>query len=262
MPAFLFSATLPDGEKVRERIDAASLAQARYILEVRKYTDVEFFTHDNAEDIARMTLSGTDINLDDYPELSAADEIEGQMRRGLTKPVLDIGADGVIVPLVRTADDVRRAVAACRYPPDGLRGFGPRRASGYGRLSGPDYCRLANETVICVVQIEHIDAVNNLDEILAVPGLTSIVLGPNDLAGSMGHMGQPTHPEVLAAMEHVVAKTRQTNVWASVSVGGGPDDFAGWVRRGVQWIGISGDIAYMLLAARMLTDQTRARLAA
>lgn len=56
----------------------------------------------------------------------------------LIKPVLDIGADGVVVPLVRTADDVRRAVAACRYPPEGIRGFGPRRASGYGRLGGPE----------------------------------------------------------------------------------------------------------------------------
>jgi 2-dehydro-3-deoxyglucarate aldolase/4-hydroxy-2-oxoheptanedioate aldolase len=179
----------------------------------------------------------------------------------LIKPVLDIGADGVIVPLVRTAEDVQRAVAACRYPPEGIRGFGPRRASGYGRLWGGDYCRIANDTIICVVQIEHIDAVNNLDAILAVPGLTSIVLGPQDLAGSMGHMGQPNHPEVLAAMEHVVARTRQTNVWASVSVGGGPDDFAGWVRRGVQWIGLSGDLYYMLSAARQMTEQTRARLA-
>jgi len=178
----------------------------------------------------------------------------------LIKPVLDIGADGVIVPLVRTADDVRRAVAACRYPPDGIRGFGPRRASGYGRLSGPDYCRLANETIIVVVQIEHIEAVQNLDEILAVPGLTSIVVGPNDLAGSMGLMGQPGHPEVQRVMEAIVARTVKTSVYASVSIGGGPEDFAAWVRRGVQWIGLGGDLGYMLGAARQLTGQVRERL--
>jgi 2-keto-3-deoxy-L-rhamnonate aldolase RhmA len=178
----------------------------------------------------------------------------------LIKPVLDIGADGVIVPLVRTVDDVRNAVAACRYPPQGIRGYGPRRASGFGQMGGPDFCRLANETVICCVQIEHIDAVNNLDEILKVPGLDSIVIGPNDLAGSMGHMGQPTHPEVLAAMDTVIAKTRRTNVWASVSVGGGPEDFAGWVRKGVQWIGMSGDIPYIRMAARQMTEQTKALL--
>jgi len=178
----------------------------------------------------------------------------------LIKPVLDIGADGVIVPLVRTADDVRQAVAACRYPPEGIRGYGPRRANGFGRLRGPEYCQLANETIIIVVQIEHIDAVNNLDEILAVPGLTSIVVGPNDLAGSMGLMGQPAHPDVLRVMETIVAKTRQTNVLASVSVHGGPENFAAWVRRGVQWIPIGGDISFMLSSARQVGGQLREHL--
>ena len=175
----------------------------------------------------------------------------------LIKPVLDIGADGVIVPLVRTADDVRQAVAACRYPPEGIRGYGPRRANGFGRLRGPEYCQLANETIIIVVQIEHIDAVHNLDEILAVPGLTSITVGPNDLAGSMGLMGQPNHPDVVKAIETIVDKTRRTNVWASVSVGGPPEYFASWVTRGAQWLPLSGDIAFMLSAARQFTAQVR-----
>ena len=178
----------------------------------------------------------------------------------LIKPVLDIGADGVIVPLVRTADDVRRAVAACRYPPEGIRGFGPRRASGYGRLGGPEFCRLANETVIIVVQIEDIEAVRNLDEILAVPGLTSVLVGPNDLAGSMGLMGQPEHPEVLRVMETIVAKTRQTNVFASVAIGGGPEELAAWVNRGVQWITVGGDIEFMLSAATQVSGQVREHL--
>jgi 2-dehydro-3-deoxyglucarate aldolase/4-hydroxy-2-oxoheptanedioate aldolase len=178
----------------------------------------------------------------------------------LIKPVLDIGADGIIAPLVRTADDVRRAVAACRYPPDGIRGYGPKRPSRYGRLGGPEFCRLANESIIVIVQIEHIDAVNNLDEILAVPGLTSILIGPNDLAGSMGFMGQPEHPDVLRVMETVVAKTRQTNVWASVAVGGGPERFAAWVKRGVQWISIGGDIGLMLSSATQIAGQVREHL--
>jgi 2-keto-3-deoxy-L-rhamnonate aldolase RhmA len=166
----------------------------------------------------------------------------------------------VIVPLVRTADDVRQAVAACRYPPEGIRGFGPRRASGYGRLGGPEFCRLANQTVIVVAQIEHIEAVQNLDEILAVPGLTSIVVGPNDLAGSMGLMGQPAHPDVLRVMETIVAKTRQTQVFASVSIGGGPEEWAAWGRRGVQWMPVGGDVSFMLSAARQFGGQLREHL--
>jgi len=176
----------------------------------------------------------------------------------LIKPVLDIGADGVIVPLVRTVDDVRRAVAACRYPPDGIRGYGPRRASKYGQMGGPEYCRLANETIMCMVQIEHIDAVNNLDAILAVPGLTGIVIGPNDLAGSMGYMGEPEHPEVLAVMETIIAKTVKSPVYAGVSIGGAPEKFAAWANRGVQWLPLGGDISLMLSAARQFDAQVRA----
>ncbi len=178
----------------------------------------------------------------------------------LIKPILDMGADGVIVPLVRTADDVRRAVAACRYPPEGIRGFGPRRASGYGRLGGPDYCRLANESIIVVVQIEHIDAVNNLDEILAVPGLTSLLMGPQDLAGSMGFMGQPTHPDVTAAMESVLAKARPAGIPVSIALGSDPAVLVSWVRRGVQWITLGGDIGFMLLAANQIASQLREQL--
>src|SRR5438105_12148094 len=81
----------------------------------------------------------------------------------LIKPVLDIGAAGVIVPLVRTAEDVRRAVAACRYLPEGVRGYGPRRASNYGRHGGPDFIRAANASIITIVQIEQAEALNNLD---------------------------------------------------------------------------------------------------
>src|SRR6516165_5848185 len=87
----------------------------------------------------------------------------------LIKPVLDIGAAGVIVPLIRTAEEARRAVAACLYPPDGIRGFGPRRPSNYGRLGGPEFCRAANASVLPMVQIEHIEAVEHIGEILAVP---------------------------------------------------------------------------------------------
>jgi 2-dehydro-3-deoxyglucarate aldolase/4-hydroxy-2-oxoheptanedioate aldolase len=180
----------------------------------------------------------------------------------LIKPVLDIGADGVIVPWVRTAEDVRQAVAACRYPPEGLRGYGPRRASGYGKIGPQEFCQLANRTVIIVVQVEHVDAVRNLDEILAVPGLTSIVIGPNDLAGSMGYMGQPAHPEVVGVMESILAKARQTSVWASISVSGGPEVQAKWARSGAQWLPIGGDIGYMLGMARQSGGRLRELLAA
>src|SRR5579872_4733510 len=73
----------------------------------------------------------------------------------LIKPVLDIGAHGVIVPMISNVEDTRRAVAACRYPPDGIRGYGPRRPSNYGRHSGPSFIREANASILTIAQIEH-----------------------------------------------------------------------------------------------------------
>ncbi len=176
------------------------------------------------------------------------------------KTVLDIGADGVIVPMVRNAADARRAVAACRYPPEGERGFGPRRPAHYGRLGGPEYCRQANAAIIVIVQIEHIDAVNNLDEILAVPGLTSILVGPNDLAGSMGYMGQPSHPDVLRVIEDVVARARQAGLVVSVALGSTPEEWGVWARRGAQWITIGGDLGFIAGSAAQIAGQVRERL--
>ena len=149
----------------------------------------------------------------------------------LIKPVLDLGAAGVIVPMVRTADDVRRAVAACLYPPEGIRGFGPRRPSHYGRTAVPNSAARPTRAVLPIVQIEHIEAVANIEQIVAVPGLASIAFGPNDLAGSMGLTGQPRHPDVLAAIDSVIARCRQAGVPVGTSVGDDPEILADWVAR-------------------------------
>jgi len=175
----------------------------------------------------------------------------------LIKPVLDIGAAGVIVPMIRTADDVRLAVAACRYPPEGIRGFGPRRPSNYARIGGPEFCRAANEAMITIVQVEHIDAVNNLDEILAVPGLTGIVIGSNDLSGSMGHMGEPRHPDVLRAVETVIARTRQTDRFVGIAIGDDPVMLNEWVDKGAQWLSMGNDFSLMLRAASQVAGLIR-----
>jgi 2-keto-3-deoxy-L-rhamnonate aldolase RhmA len=175
----------------------------------------------------------------------------------LIKPVLDLGAAGVIVPLVKTAEDVRRAVAACKYPPSGVRGYGPRRPSKFGRDGGPAYVQRANDSVIVVVQIEHIDAVNNLDDILAVPGLTSVVVGPNDLAGSLGHMGEPSHPTVVQTIERVIDKANRANVPIGLAIGGEPEALAGWLKKGVRWLSIAADFHLLLRSVSQFTKVLR-----
>ena len=174
----------------------------------------------------------------------------------LVKPVLDMGAEGIIVPMVRTADDVRQVVASCLYPPEGIRGFGPRRPTNYARMDSEEYCRHANESIMPIVMIEQDDAVKNIEVILAVPGLTAVAIGPNDLANSMGHTGRPDHPDVVAAIEHVIDKSRAAGIFVGIGL---PEDFdvlTGWFDRGIQWSLMGNDYSLMLKRA----DETAAHV--
>jgi 2-keto-3-deoxy-L-rhamnonate aldolase RhmA len=118
------------------------------------------------------------------------------------KKALDIGAAGVVVPQVNDADQAERVVRYCRYPPRGSRGVGIVRAQGYG-LDFQQYVDGANDSIVVMLQIEHIDAVNNIESIVRVPGVDALMIGPYDLSGTMGRLGQVNHPEVEQAMETV-----------------------------------------------------------
>ncbi|NMB15789.1 MAG: 2-dehydro-3-deoxyglucarate aldolase [Firmicutes bacterium] len=121
----------------------------------------------------------------------------------LIKRALDIGAYGVVVPMVNTAEEARRAVSYSKYHPLGMRGFGAARATTYGR-DMKSYLDKANEEVLLFVQVEDIRAVENVGEIVSVPGLDGIFIGPGDLAASMGRMGNWQHPEVKQAIDKAI----------------------------------------------------------
>jgi 2-keto-3-deoxy-L-rhamnonate aldolase RhmA len=157
------------------------------------------------------------------------------------KPILDLNPAGVIVPQISSVADAQRAVAACRYPPHGIRGFGPRRGIRYGLLDTQSYLQQSLEEPLVILQIEHIDAVNQIDAILDIPGISSLCFGPNDLSGSLGLMGQTTHPRVLEAVDHVIAACRRRKVYCGTSIGYSPDLVRSWVARGIHWIQTSSD---------------------
>jgi 2-dehydro-3-deoxyglucarate aldolase len=122
----------------------------------------------------------------------------------LIKRVMDSGATGIIIPLVRTAEEMHRGVAAMYYPPGGTRGVGLARAQKYGFTNGlPEYQAWLTKEGVCIAQIEHIDAVENLEDILSVPGVDGYILGPYDLSASMGLIGQLDHPDVKTAIARV-----------------------------------------------------------
>jgi 2-keto-3-deoxy-L-rhamnonate aldolase RhmA len=175
----------------------------------------------------------------------------------LIKPILDCGAAGVVVPMVSTAEDARPAVAAGLSPPDGVRGFGPRRPSHYGRRGGPEFCQTANQQMICILQIEHIDAVNNIDDIIVVPGVTSLVIGPNDLSGSVGHMGEPRHPKVLHAIDRVLAAAGRRGLPVGIGIGPDPKFVNEWIAKGMKWIALGSDSSLLLGALQQALTATK-----
>jgi 2-dehydro-3-deoxyglucarate aldolase len=125
---------------------------------------------------------------------------------------LDIGAMGIVVPMIRTADDIRKFIKATRFPPEGTRSFGPLRASNY-MFDANDYFLHANSNILTMAIMETKEAVQNLAEIAAVPGLDAIIIGPYDLCLSLGldPMKMP-HPEVEAIVKRVLEEGARNNV--------------------------------------------------
>ncbi|MDP3520089.1 MAG: 4-hydroxy-2-oxoheptanedioate aldolase [Hydrogenophaga sp.] len=123
----------------------------------------------------------------------------------LIKQVLEIGATTLLVPMVESAEQARALVRAMRYPPEGTRGVGSGLARSSRWNSHPRYLHEANERVCLLVQVETASAVAQLADIAAVEGVDGVFIGPADLSASMGHLGQPTHPEVRTAIEQALA---------------------------------------------------------
>jgi 2-dehydro-3-deoxyglucarate aldolase len=119
-----------------------------------------------------------------------------------SKQALDTGAHGVIIPMINNGKDAAKAVGNSKYPPAGIRGTGARRASGYF-TEHADYLKSANDETMVVVQIETAESIKNIEEILTVKGVDAWFVGPNDLAASLGHIGQPDSEIVKEAMEKV-----------------------------------------------------------
>ena len=133
---------------------------------------------------------------------------------------MDAGAQGIVVPMVKNADDAMRAIAATRYPPLGNRGVGLARAQQYGS-SFKEYLAWQsdmNSGPIVIVQIEHIDAVDNLKKILTVDGVDAFIIGPYDLSCSMGIPGEFENPKFIQIMERIIKISSELNAVSGLHV--------------------------------------------
>ncbi len=167
----------------------------------------------------------------------------------LAKRVLDIGSLGVIFPFTSTKELAEQAVKSCKYPPLGIRGAGPAMAASRWGMSGADYVKFANENVMVIVIIEQKQAIDNIEEIAAVPGIDVLFIGANDLSYSLGVGGNVNAPVVEEAMTKVLAAAKKRNIPVGFP-SGNPTEINKRIAQGFRFFQASSDLAMMSAGAR------------
>lgn len=169
----------------------------------------------------------------------------------LAKRILEMGPDGIIFPQVANAEELKKAMDACMYPPYGTRGFGARRASKYCSEDLFQYIKEVPDRFCRIAQIEHVDAVRDLDEMLKVPYVDAFIVGPCDLSGSIGHLNEIFHPEVLELIDICIEKCRKAGIPIGVAVGANTEeDVRFWLDRGFQFISAGSDMSAIANGAK------------
>jgi 4-hydroxy-2-oxoheptanedioate aldolase len=173
----------------------------------------------------------------------------------IMKRLLDVGVQNLLIPYVQTPEEARAAVAATRYPPQGVRGVAvSHRANRYGRVK--DYIKRINEELCVLVQIETRLALQNLEAIAAVEGVDGLFIGPSDLAAALGHLGEPGHPEVRAAIEETLKRIGKTGkapgILAPIEA-----DARHWLSIGCVVLAVGSDVGLLARSSEELAAKFR-----
>jgi 4-hydroxy-2-oxoheptanedioate aldolase len=176
----------------------------------------------------------------------------------LIKQVLDIGAQTILVPMVETAQQAREIVAATRYPPKGVRGVGTALARAARWNLVDNYFAGAERELCVLIQVESVRALQSLDEILQTEGIDGVFVGPADLAASMGHLGSPSHPEVVSAIDEAFARIRVAGKAPGI-LATNPALAKRYEAKGAQFVALGVDTVALAAAAReILRNHTTA----
>ncbi|WP_232630151.1 HpcH/HpaI aldolase family protein [Methylobacterium sp. Leaf118] len=172
------------------------------------------------------------------------------------KRILDTGAQSLMIPNIDDADQARRAVAATRYAPRGLRGFSQApRAARFGRI--PDYHARCEAEIFVAVQIESRRALDNLEEIAAVEGVDGVFIGPGDLSTSLGFLGQQNHPEVVRVVEETIARIVRTGKAAGILTAN--EELAHrYVAAGTRFTAVGSDMGLLARTSEALAGRFKA----
>jgi len=172
------------------------------------------------------------------------------------KQYLDLGFNTLLIPMVDSASQAQAVVSACRYPPLGIRGVASATARATGFGLDPAYLREVADRVTVIVQIESHEALENVDAIAATDGVDALFIGPADLAASLGHLGNPGHSDVQAAIASaksaIDAAGKPAGIFAL-----SPDDAARRIAEGYRFLSIGTDIGLLLNGARSLLTLVR-----
>ena len=180
-----------------------------------------------------------------FPVARVADNEKMAIRR-----VLDAGAQCVIIPLINNKEEAQKAVSYAKYPPTGVRGFAFCSANGFGE-NFDDYADNANEDIAVIVMIESKEAVSNIDEILSVEGVDGVFIGPYDMSGSYGIIGQTSHPVIQKAVADVAKACKKYGKTAGIHIIDVTEDSVGKaVAGGFTFIALATDTVFLRQGAK------------
>jgi len=162
-----------------------------------------------------------------------------------TKKVLEMGPDGVIFPMVRSAKELDELIAMTLYPPLGSRGFGPLRAIGYGAVDAKEYVSKKSLELCRFVQIEHMDLIEELDEIIKQPYIDGFIFGPNDLSGSLGDMLNVFGDKTFSVIKAAADKLKKSGKYIGLAGGMNPTDIRKWSELGLDMLFAGADWSFV-----------------
>ena len=169
------------------------------------------------------------------------------------KRLLDAGFYNFLIPFIQSAEEAQRAVAATRYPPEGVRGVSiAQRSNRYNTVK--DYLKIINDNITVMVQIENRAGVEAIDSICAVPGVDGLFIGPSDLAAAYGHLGNPSHPEIQSAMQTVFERARAQGKPIGI-LAPAEADARRYIEMGASFVAVGSDLGVFRGATQALRDK-------
>ena len=169
----------------------------------------------------------------------------------VAKKVMEMGVDGIIFPMIKSAEQANSLISYTLYPPYGVRGFGPMNAVGFGADSIDEYVATNHKTMCRFIQIEHIDAVRDLDNIIKNEYIDGYIIGANDLSGSIGELGNVFGENTSKLVREVIEKLHENGKYVGISTGAMDEEtLKRWHDLGVDWISAAADFDFLTAGMR------------